>query len=153
MIQDLRYDLPGDSVLAEAIAQEAGDAGLGVIAHQVASLGLEYGTIVPMHYMNRTAGPRWYRSLRRCSPRRRRAVSSAAATRRAIEQSGERVAILASGRCRTGSGPTEARPGCVDLDRKRIQPPGRFARARTVAAGPLPRIRRHASGLCRQVQR
>src|SRR5664280_1805151 len=52
MIQDLRYDLPGDTVLAEAIAQEAGDAGLSVIAHQVASLGLEYGTIVPMHYMN-----------------------------------------------------------------------------------------------------
>ena len=52
MIQDLRYDLPGDSELAEAIAKQAGSAGLNVIAHQVASLGLEYGTIVPMHYMN-----------------------------------------------------------------------------------------------------
>src|SRR6266702_4406044 len=52
MIQDLRYDLPGDPALAEAIAAEAGSAGLNVLAHRVASLGLEYGTIVPMHYMN-----------------------------------------------------------------------------------------------------
>src|SRR5665647_1085729 len=41
MIQDLHYDLPGDTVLAEAIAEEAGSAGLNVIAHKVAGLGLE----------------------------------------------------------------------------------------------------------------
>ena len=35
MIQDLRYDLPGDSTLARAIASEARDAGLNVIAHRV----------------------------------------------------------------------------------------------------------------------
>ena len=58
MIQDLRYDLPGDPALAEAIAEEAGTAGLNVIAHRVASLGLEYGTIVPMHYMNPDGGAR-----------------------------------------------------------------------------------------------
>jgi 3,4-dihydroxyphenylacetate 2,3-dioxygenase len=52
MIQDLRYDLPGDTALAEAIAREAGRADLNVIAHKVESLGLEYGTIVPMHCMN-----------------------------------------------------------------------------------------------------
>ena len=52
MIQDLHYDLPGDAALAEAIAAEAVKTGLNVIAHKVSSLGLEYGTIVPMHYMN-----------------------------------------------------------------------------------------------------
>ena len=52
MVQDLPYDLPGDTPLAEAIAEEAAGAGLNVIAHRVASLGLEYGTIVPMHFMN-----------------------------------------------------------------------------------------------------
>ena len=51
MIQDLRYDLPGDAGLAKAIAGRALDADLNVTAHEVASLGLEYGTIVPMHYM------------------------------------------------------------------------------------------------------
>src|SRR3569833_2584608 len=52
MIQDLRYDVPGDPALATAIAEEARQDGLNVAAHQVETLGLEYGTIVPMHYMN-----------------------------------------------------------------------------------------------------
>ena len=52
MIQDLHYDLPGDPEIAEAIAAEAAKGGLNVLAHRVESLGLEYGTIVPMHYMN-----------------------------------------------------------------------------------------------------
>ena len=52
MIQDQRYDLPGDTALAEAIAQQAQTAGLKLLAHQVPTLGLEYGTIVPMHYLN-----------------------------------------------------------------------------------------------------
>jgi 3,4-dihydroxyphenylacetate 2,3-dioxygenase len=81
----------------EAIAARAADGGLNVIAHQVASLGLEYGTIVPMRYMNadgRTkvvsvASPLF------SSPEESRILGEA--TRRAIEESGERVAILASG--------------------------------------------------------
>jgi 3,4-dihydroxyphenylacetate 2,3-dioxygenase len=97
MIQDLHYDLPGDPALAEAIAAEAAKAGLNVLAHRVPTLGLEYGTIVPMHYMNadgRTkvvsvASPLFG------SPDESRILGEA--TRRAIEGSSERVAILASG--------------------------------------------------------
>ena len=97
MIQDLRYDLPGNSALADAIAAEAGSAGLNVIAHKVASLGLEYGTIVPMHYMNPDG---WAKVVSVATPlftslEESRIVGEA--TRRAIEQSGERVALLASG--------------------------------------------------------
>jgi 3,4-dihydroxyphenylacetate 2,3-dioxygenase len=97
MIQDLRYDLPGDTMLAQAIADEAGRAGLVVHAHKVRSLGLEYGTIVPMHYMNPDG---WAKVVSIASPlftslEESRALGEAA--RRAIEQSGERVAILASG--------------------------------------------------------
>jgi 3,4-dihydroxyphenylacetate 2,3-dioxygenase len=97
MIQDLHYDLPGDTALAEAIAVEAGEAGLNVIAHRVASLGLEYGTIVPMHYMNPDG---WAKVVSVASPLftsldESRLLGEAA--RRAIERSGERVAILASG--------------------------------------------------------
>jgi 3,4-dihydroxyphenylacetate 2,3-dioxygenase len=97
MIQDLCYDLPGDAVLADAIAEAAGNAGLGVIAHKVASLGLEYGTIVPMHYMNPDG---WAKVVSVASPLFASLEESrilGEATRRAIAQSGERVAILASG--------------------------------------------------------
>jgi 3,4-dihydroxyphenylacetate 2,3-dioxygenase len=97
MIQDLGYDLPGDAVLADAIAEAAGNAGLGVIAHKVASLGLEYGTIVPMHYMNPDG---WAKVVSIASPLFTSLEESrilGEATRRAIVQSGERVAILASG--------------------------------------------------------
>ena len=97
MIQNLRYDLPGNTALAEAIAAEAREAGLNVIAHEVASLGLEYGTIVPMHYMNPDG---WAKVVSVASPlftspEESRVLGEAA--RRAIEQSDERVAVLASG--------------------------------------------------------
>ena len=97
MIQDLHYDLPGDTALAEAIAEEAGNAGLNVFAHKVASLGLEYGTIVPMHYMNPDG---WAKVVPVASPLFTSLEESrilGEAVRRAIDQSGERVAILASG--------------------------------------------------------
>ncbi|QDF36508.1 3,4-dihydroxyphenylacetate 2,3-dioxygenase [Bradyrhizobium symbiodeficiens] len=97
MIQDLRYDLPGDTPLAEAIAARAGDAGLNVIAHQVASLGLEYGTIVPMHYMNPDG---FAKVVSVASPLFTSFEESrilGEAVRRVIDDSDERVAILASG--------------------------------------------------------
>jgi 3,4-dihydroxyphenylacetate 2,3-dioxygenase len=97
MIQDLRYDLPGDTGLARAIASRANDADLNVTAHEVASLGLEYGTIVPMHYMNPDG---FAKVVSVASPLFTSFEESrilGEATRRAIDESGERVAILASG--------------------------------------------------------
>src|SRR5512138_2322353 len=97
MIQDLHYDLPGDPALADAIATEAAKGGLNVLAHKVASLGLEYGTIVPMHYMNADGRTRVVSvaSPLFTSPEESRILGEA--TRRAIERSGERVAVIASG--------------------------------------------------------
>lgn len=97
MIQDLRYDLPGDTALGEAIAARAAEGGLNVIAHRVESLGLEYGTIVPMHYMNPDG---WAKVVSVASPLFTSLEESRVlgeATRRAIDTSGERVAIIASG--------------------------------------------------------
>jgi len=97
MIQDLRYDLPGNTALGEAIASEAARDGLNVIAHRIESLGLEYGTIVPMHYMNPDG---WARAVSIASPLFTSLEESRAlgeATARAIAQSDERVAVLASG--------------------------------------------------------
>lgn len=97
MIQDLCYDLPGDTALAEAIAAEAAKSDLNVIAHKVQSLGLEYGTIVPMHYMNDDG---WAKVVSVASPLFTTLEESRVlgeATRRAIEASNERVAVIASG--------------------------------------------------------
>ena len=97
MIRDLRYDLPGNTALGDAIASEAGRAGLNVIAHQIESLGLEYGTIVPMHYMNPDG---WAKVVSIASPLFTSLEESRTlgqATARAIAQSDERVAVLASG--------------------------------------------------------
>ena len=97
MIRDLRYDLPGNTALGDAIASEAGGAGLNVIAHQIESLGLEYGTIVPMHYMNPDG---WAKVVSIASPLFTSLEESRTlgeATARAIAQSDERVAVLASG--------------------------------------------------------
>jgi len=97
MIQNLGYDFPGNSALGSAIADEAAKAGLNVTAHRVESLGLEYGTIVPMHYMNASG---WAKVVSIASPLFTSIEESRVlgeATRRAIERSNERVAILASG--------------------------------------------------------
>ena len=53
MIQDLRYDLPGDTALAEAIAE--GGRRRRARRHRASGLrasGLNTAAIVPMHYMN-----------------------------------------------------------------------------------------------------
>ena len=97
MIQDLRYDLPGNTGLADAIAENARTRGLNIMAHKVESLGLEYGTIVPMHYMNSDG---WAKVVSIASPlftspEESKLVGQAA--RHAIESSGENVAIIASG--------------------------------------------------------
>lgn len=97
MIQNMAYDLPGNPDLAEVIALEARKDGLEVFAHKVATLPLEYGTIVPMHYMNEDGG---LRVLSVAAPifascEENRAFG--AATRRAIEALPFNVAVLASG--------------------------------------------------------
>lgn len=97
MIQDLAYDLPGDTPLAEAIAADAAEAGLAVTAHKISSLGLEYGTIVPMHFMNPDG---WAKVVSVATPLFTSLEESrilGEATRRAIARYPGRVAVLASG--------------------------------------------------------
>ena len=97
-IQDMTYDYDGNPELGELIAGQANARGINARAHCVDSLTLEYGTLVPMRYMNQD--------------RRFRVVSVAAwcdwhslddsrifgeAVRSAIEQSDSKVMVLASG--------------------------------------------------------
>ena len=97
MVQDLHYDMPGDTPLAEAIAEEAAGAGLNVIAHRVASLGLEYGTIVPMHFMNPDGFAKVVSVATPVFTSVEESRILGEATRRAIARYPGRVAILASG--------------------------------------------------------
>ncbi len=97
-IKDMEYEYDGNPALGELIADCANARGVKTRAHQVPSLGLEYGTLVPCRYMN--------------DDRSFKVVSVAAwcawhkledsrvfgeAVREAVEKSDNRVAVLASG--------------------------------------------------------
>jgi 3,4-dihydroxyphenylacetate 2,3-dioxygenase len=97
MIQELQYDYRGNPDLADLIADEAKNDGLDVIAHKVPSLALEYGTIVPMRYMN---GDGVCRVVSAASPIFASVDDNrrfGEAVRRAIDRSDAKVAVLASG--------------------------------------------------------
>ena len=51
-IKNMAYDYPGNPALGHLIAEHATAAGVFTRAHDATSLGLEYGTLVPMRYMN-----------------------------------------------------------------------------------------------------
>jgi 3,4-dihydroxyphenylacetate 2,3-dioxygenase len=51
-IHDMTYEYPGDPALGRLIAATATERGVHTRAHEMASLELEYGTLVPMRYMN-----------------------------------------------------------------------------------------------------
>jgi 3,4-dihydroxyphenylacetate 2,3-dioxygenase len=51
-IKDMSYDYPGNPSLGRLIAEQAVARGIKARAHEIASLDLEYGTLVPMRYMN-----------------------------------------------------------------------------------------------------
>ncbi len=97
-IRDMEYEYDGNPELGELIATEAQVQGVRARGHAIASLTLEYGTLVPMRYMN--------------SDRQFKVVSISAfctvhdfadsrrmgeAVRRAIELYDGTVAVLASG--------------------------------------------------------
>lgn len=52
LIDDLRYDIPGNPELGDAIAARATANGVKVLSHHIVNLDLEYGTLVPLHYMD-----------------------------------------------------------------------------------------------------
>jgi len=97
-IKDLAYDHDGNPELGEAIAGRANERGLNCRAHQIESLGLEYGTIVPMRYMNEDRRFKVISVAAWCAWHRLEdSRSFGAAVREAIERSECTVAVLASG--------------------------------------------------------
>ena len=51
-ISNLPYEYDGNPELGKLLAAEANGRGVETLAHSETTLGLEYGTIVPMRYMN-----------------------------------------------------------------------------------------------------
>lgn len=107
---------PGDPELGDAIAADASRSGLQVLAHKVETLPLEYGTTVPMHYMNEGG---WARVLSVAAPifailEENRMFGAACAT--AIEASSRKVAVKVQRRGPDGRHTHDvwhARLGCI----------------------------------------
>jgi len=51
-IQNLEYSHPGNVALGNAIAERATEKGVHTLSHQVPTLDLEYGTLVPLQFMD-----------------------------------------------------------------------------------------------------
>lgn len=97
MLAGLDYDYKGDTDLAEAIVAELESSDFRAIAQTDKNLGLEYGTLLPMHFINEG-------SIARVLPVAVNQFSSiaenlewGAALARAIAKSDRKVAIYASG--------------------------------------------------------
>jgi len=97
-IKDMDYAYGGNPELGRRIAECANAAGVGTRAHEIDSLELEYGTLVPMRYMNGDGRFNVVSVAAWCAwhglDESRR---FGAALRQAIEASDNRVAVLASG--------------------------------------------------------
>jgi 3,4-dihydroxyphenylacetate 2,3-dioxygenase len=51
-ISNLRYNIPGNPSLGKLLGQVCNEFGVETLAHDRTTLGPEYGTLVPMRYMN-----------------------------------------------------------------------------------------------------
>ena len=97
-IKNLPFSYQGNPELGKAIAEQATAAGVHTRAHDATSLALEYGTLVPMRYMNEDKQFKVISVSAMCTVHNLAdSVELGRAVRRAIEQSEGNVAVLASG--------------------------------------------------------
>ncbi|SDY33795.1 3,4-dihydroxyphenylacetate 2,3-dioxygenase [Pseudomonas sp. NFIX28] len=101
-IKNMDYDYNGCPELGELIAAEANAADVRTLAHNIPSLELEYGTLVPMRYMHMGVAPEQHFKVVSIAAwcawhRLEDSFAFGAAVRRAIEKSDRKVLVLASG--------------------------------------------------------
>jgi hypothetical protein len=65
-ISNMSYGFPGNPALGQLLAETANELGVETLAHDATTLAPEYGTLVPMRYMNADRTSRWSR-CRRCA--------------------------------------------------------------------------------------
>ncbi|MFA7415312.1 MAG: 3,4-dihydroxyphenylacetate 2,3-dioxygenase [Rhizobium sp.] len=97
-IQNLEYEYDGRPELGDEIARIAGEKGVRMMSHHVATLDLEYGTLVPMRYIN-PVGRMKILSIAAWCPWHEMtdSIRIGQAVREAIEESDLNAAVLASG--------------------------------------------------------
>ncbi len=97
-IKNMPFSYEGNPALGHAIAAAATTAGVHTRAHDATSLALEYGTLVPMRYMNEDKQFKVISVSALCTVHNLAdSIELGRAVRRAIEQSEGNVAVLASG--------------------------------------------------------
>lgn len=97
-IRDMPYDHAGNPELGDAIAAKATELGVYTLAHHLDSLDLEYGTLVPMHFMAREHAMKVVSVAACCTVHdheESRIIGQA--IRAAVEESDSRVLLVASG--------------------------------------------------------
>ena len=98
-IKNMPYAYEGNQALGELIAEAASNAGVRTRAHSDTSLALEYGTLVPMRYMNEDQHFKVVSVSALCNVHDLNdSATLGAALRRAVEENYDgKVAIFASG--------------------------------------------------------
>lgn len=97
-IQNLEYDYRGAPELGDEIARLVSAQNIRMMSHHVATLDLEYGTLVPMRYINADGRFRVLSIAAWCPwHEMEESFRIGQAVGRAIESSNHNVAVLASG--------------------------------------------------------
>ncbi len=97
-IQGLEYHYEGNAALGDLIAKKACDLGAYTLSHQVDSLDLEYGTLVPMRFMNPDSDLKVVAISGWCAVHSQASSQKLGqAIRQGIEASDSNVLLLASG--------------------------------------------------------
>jgi 3,4-dihydroxyphenylacetate 2,3-dioxygenase len=97
MIQNMEYEYRGNPGLGDAIAKHGQAMGLDILSHQVPTLPLDYGTIVPMHYMNQDASMKVISLAANLFATVEQNRQVGEAVRLGVEECDGNVALLASG--------------------------------------------------------
>jgi len=97
-IRDLEYEYDGNAELGNLIAEKAMAKGVHTLSHQVDSLDLEYGTLMPMRYMNEDKALKVVSVAGWCTVHSHESSRKLGeAIREGIEASDSNVALIASG--------------------------------------------------------
>ncbi len=97
-IKDMNYAYPGNPQLGRLIAEHANRKGVGARSHEINSLELEYGTLVPCRYMNEDQHFKVVSVAAWCAwHTQQESRVFGEAVKEAIEASDSKVMVLASG--------------------------------------------------------
>lgn len=97
-ISDMPFKFEGNPGLGDLIAEKAREKGVYTLSHHINSLELEYGTLVPMHFMSREGEFKVVSVAAWCTVHSHESSRKLGeAIREAIEASDSKVLLIASG--------------------------------------------------------